>query len=195
MALTNVKPLQLAVLAILDKADQYEWSVQGLGMLRHYIRGQGRLHIWDSKLRYPGASLIHNHSWDLRSTVVAGRLVNTRFQIDPVVGYKFKTQRLVTGYKTHMVSQVEDVLLLPDPREIYLPGDDYVQTAKVIHQTEADDVTVTLMERTEDVDGEADVFWPAGESWVTAKPRPATLVEIAETVVRAIAAIERELKK
>jgi len=183
--------LQLAVLAILDNATNYEWSVQGFGVLRLYIRRVGRLHVWDSALRYPNVSMIHNHSWDLRSDVVFGHLQNTRYnETSWLPGMSnpepFCKQRLVTGYKTHMVSPVEHVELSHYPVEIYLPGDVYQQRAHEIHCTNAADGTVTLMARNEDENGQADVYWPRSGTWGTAKPRPATREEIEATVAKVL---------
>lgn len=202
--------LRLAVLAILDKWEYYDWSVQGFGVLRSYInapfpgtdaggqtagltrRSIGRLHIWDSALRYPNVSMVHNHSWDLHSTVVSGRLVNQRFFIDPAVGYRWHRQRLLTGYDSEMVQPEPDtVFLMSLPRETYGPGEIYWQRASEIHQTLAEDGTVTLMARKEDEGpGYADVFWPVGEEWGTARPRPATGDEVHATVYKALKLLE-----
>jgi hypothetical protein len=154
----DITALRLATICILDNAlsevnsgrtgfHGNEWSVQGFGMLRLYIRTIGRLHIWDSALRYPNVSMIHNHSWDLKSTVVAGCIRNTRFTREPLMGRKYVGQRLVTGYNTRMVTPIEDVRLLDWPAETYLPGDVYAQRAAEIHRTDATDGTVTIMAR------------------------------------------------
>ncbi len=181
--------LRIAVLGILDNAAAYQWSVQGFGLLRLYIRDVGRLHIWDSALRAPNVSMVHNHSWDLHSTVIAGRLVNTRYKL--VEGYGgdlYHGRRLVTGYHTRTVSALDDIQLA-GIGETYGPGDTYSQLANEIHRTDADDGTVTLMLRQEDENGQADVYWPAGTEWGTAKPRAATPEEVSATVTKALAAV------
>lgn len=190
----DVRPLQIAVLGILDNADKYEWSVQGFGMLRLYIRKLGRLHIWDSMLRYPGVSMIHNHSWDLRSTIVAGELTNVIFShnVDHV---SFSGKRLVTGYQTHDVSELPTAILGVTSKQSYLPGECYSQAASLIHRTDAADGTITLMERQEDENGQADVYWPYGTEWGTAKPRPATTEEIKATCGRAIAGLLADMER
>lgn len=196
----NVQPLRLAVLQILDTAIGQldhehplygDWSVQGFGMLRLYIRKIGRLHIWDNALRYPNVSMTHTHSWDLTSTVVCGNLTNFRYaETVPSDGNPWKKQRLVTGYKTHMVTPVVDVYLTARSLEELRPGDIYDQRAAEIHKTLARNGTVTLMERTEDVNGEADVYWPADCSWGTAKPRRAKPDEIRTTIKKAVELLE-----
>jgi hypothetical protein len=157
------------------------WSVQGFGVLRFYIRNLGRLHVWDSRLRYPKVSLIHNHSWDLTSTVVSGVLVNRRFElVEQFNGRPYWQQRLLTGYDSKMEQpEPEKVFLLEEPRETYLPGEVYHQRAEEIHASYPDDHTITLMARREnDAPGFADVFWQPDEEWGTAKPRGATLEEL-----------------
>lgn len=187
---TFVKPLRLAVLHILDNAIDYDWSVQGFGLLRLYIRTVGRLHIWDDTLRYPNVSMIHNHSWDLRSTVVSGMLTNVRYTEETLIGRPFQTHRMITGYQCSTVTPVRDTRLLEWPREKYFAGDVYTQHAAQIHQTLAINGTVTLMERQEDENGQADIYWPANCTWGTARPRPATIEEIVRTVANATALLE-----
>jgi hypothetical protein len=199
----NVKALQLAVLHILDTAVGQidhgdplygDWSVQGFGVLRLYIRKIGRLHVWDSALRYRNVSLVHNHSWDLRSTVVCGRLVNTRFEeTESEIGHPYHGRRLVTGYQSQFVDSEFITTLLNQPRETYSAGDVYKQSAHEIHRTDPDDGTISLMERNEDVNGEANVYWQYGTTWGNAKPRRATLEEVRATSLRAVAVLEKEL--
>lgn len=200
----STRALQLAVIQILDAAvGQIEhgqplygdWSVQGFGVLRLYIRRIGRLHIWDSQLRYPGVSMIHNHSWDLRSTVVFGELRNTKFLELPADDLRSGSEaywkhRLLTGYKARVINGSEQVRLHKYPGKVYQPGEQYVQAADEIHLTETLDGTVTLMERNEDTNGEADVYWRVGERWGDATPRRATLDEVRSTILRALRWLE-----
>lgn len=186
--------LQYTILAILDDAkrhEQHQWSIQGFGMLRLYVRDVARIHIWHSALRYPGVSMIHNHSWDLVSTVVVGQIINTRFKetAGPCKCYghrdcfhgpqgSYHTQRRITGYQTVEVGPIVKTYLRSGDPEYYGPGDTYAQKAHVIHQTGAQDGTVTVMERKEDTEGQADIYWPHGTEWGTAKPRAATYPEL-----------------
>lgn len=197
-----MRALKILTAAILDNAQHQKWSVQGFGVLRLYIRDIGRLHIWDSALRYPGVSLTHNHSWDLKSQVIAGVLENTRFteSIGGLVSGEmmprwkpYWKQRLLTGYKSKMVSEPTLVALLDHEPEVYVPGDTYHQRASEIHVTNAVDGTITLMERREDVDGHADVYWPQDCTWGTAIPRRATEAEIEATVAKALSRLENAL--
>lgn len=71
-----IKPL---VKTILQQADHYEWTLQGLGMLRLYLGKERRLHVWSDEHRVEGVSDLHTHPWHLSSQIVAGRMVNQRF--------------------------------------------------------------------------------------------------------------------
>lgn len=186
----ELRMMQTLALAVLDNAGAYDWSVQGFGMLRLYIRKIGRLHIWDSALRYPNVSVVHNHSWDLTSMVLFGELRNTRFRVSDRYGVQMKMQRLVTGYDTKMVTEENNVRLISENLEIYRPGQTYHQQAHEIHRTDALDSTVTLMLRNEDEQGQADVYWPASGTWGTARPRRALEDEIRQTVKRALSKIK-----
>lgn len=200
--MTNVRPLQLAILRLFDSALECigsalpedkipigDWSVQGFGMMRLYIRKVGRLHIWDSALRYPGVSMVHNHSWDLRSTVISGVLLNRRWEdadLNLSRGEPWKRRRIVTGYNCHFVEEISDVNLYERPHQYFFPGSVYSQAAAEIHMTDAEDGSITLMERNDNENGEADLFWRVGEEWGTAKPRPVTKEEVFDTIQRAL---------
>jgi hypothetical protein len=188
--------LQLALLAILDHAQSYEWSVQGFGVLRLFIRGVGRVHLWDSELRYPNVSLIHTHSWDLQSTVVAGYLKNVRYHAyrDESGPGNYQMMRLLTGYQSRPLTDAVPVILTPGQPELYGPGDVYKQWKNEVHSSHPDDGTITVMARREDVNGEAFVFWPTGSEWGTATPRQATSEEVARTVAKAVRRLQEELQ-
>lgn len=171
------------------------WSVQGMGMLRLYISDIGRLHIWDSRLRYPGVSMIHNHSWDMSSTVISGEIANTRYEYVEGYGKAYYRKRIQCGPEYQEVEAPVLVSLRCGASEIYLAGQDYNQVANEIHRTDAFDGTITLMERQHDGPlGQADVFWPEAELWGNAKPRPATMAEIAAVVKDALMKLTEEIR-
>lgn len=62
-----------------------DWTMQGIGFLRLRIDDSTRLHIWDSRLRQPGVSDIHDHTqWAFTSYVISGSIINVRYTIDPI---------------------------------------------------------------------------------------------------------------
>jgi hypothetical protein len=187
-----VKALQLLAREVLRRADAFEWSVQGFGLLRLYLGEEGRLHVWAPGLRYANVSVIHDHSWDLKSTIIAGHLTNRRYYEASGEATHWK-RKLVTGYNTEFVEKQRLCRLVARKPEDYYAGDVYSQRAKEIHETEASPYAITLLERKEDTDGFATVYWPGGTEWGTAKPRPATAEEVRWVAGRALEVLNGEI--
>jgi len=84
-----------------------------------------------------------------------------------------------------VVGEPEKVLIDELPCMVYGPGTGYYHRASDIHFTEFEDCTMTLVRREflPDCD-HADVYWPDGEEWGTAEPRPAEWWEVQEVVSR-----------
>ena len=159
---------------ILEHWDHYAWTIQGFGFARVKIADVGRIHVWDSRLAVPLVSTVHTHPWPLKSTIISGELINSRF-VTPPAGIRcapYVHQRLKTGEGGGLVGEPEEIRLSPlDPR-CYLPGDTYEQAPDDIHRTQAQDGTVTLLERPQGPPlEEASVYWPIGMKWVSAEPR------------------------
>lgn len=166
---------------LLAHAQYFNWSVQGFGMFRLYLGGKAtRLHVWDNRFRTINVSDVHDHPWNFKSQVVAGRLVNQRYSIDS--GF-FTPNYLVTtiqcGAMACTMTEPKPVSLVDEAAEVYGEGATYAQHKSEIHCSQPTNGTVTVIERTFGQDTEhARVFWPAGEQWVDAKPRAATVDEV-----------------
>lgn len=105
-------------------------------------------------------------------------------------------QSLITGEGGGLVGKPEAVYLTAYPTEVYRAGERYYQRNTEVHETEFDGGTVTVLQRNLGGAGEkARVFWPLGESWVSAEPRPATLQEVAFLTQKALSVLENEIKK
>lgn len=168
--------------SIFDKPFTYEWTVQGFGMLRTYLDAEKRyrLNVWHKSLAVPGVSVIHDHPWDFKSLILAGQFYNTRY-VEDVLNSEatHMGQRIRTGEGGGPEGKPFSVALAAVHREVYWDGDVYCQGAEEIHKSEYEDGTVTLNDRTRRPDPDhALVFWPYGEQWVDAEPRPATRDEI-----------------
>ena len=161
-----------------------DWEVQGFGFMRLRLDANTRLHIWDSRLRTPGVSDVHDHAqWGFTSHIISGNMVNIRYSVH--------TEHAPAGERHHMATiecgvgggmpkqDLKQVFLVPKP-ELYLPGDVYRQEPDEVHRTIARDGTVTIItqERTEVTT--ARVFWPLGGAWGDAIPRQATPAEVDE---------------
>jgi hypothetical protein len=187
--------------ASMKTPEAFEWTVQGLGMMRIYLAPELRLHVWDSALKVPAASPIHSHPWDLDSLIVAGIIRQVRFlteeqhekiyrcSIREGQGQIFSSATIQCGSNAHCVSEVQPLKLAEQPVEQYRSGSRYFQTKDEIHQSFPEDGTVTLVSRTfsEDKD-HAMVCWRGAGSFVDAKPRPATPEEVRGVCERSLAA-------
>lgn len=196
----ELSTLQSFVATLLSSPHQFQWSLQGLGMLRLYLKGIGRLHIWDSQFEFPHVSKQHTHSWDFHSVVVAGQITNTRYVEVPLerrlYGARYWKQHLVCGYDAQRVGAPVQTWLRDQPPEIYHAGWAYSQRANEIHLTDATRGTITIMERTYDGPaGEADVYWPYDQTWGDATPRPATPAEVEAITSYALAELTKEMSQ
>lgn len=182
-----MKPEKALARAILSNAQAYEWSLQGMGMLRLHLPDNYRLHVWDSRYRVPNVSMVHDHlQWGLHSTVIAGRLLNRRYIKIPRGGEPYMFATLKPGYDCYFKHEPQATCLGELLGDLYEEGESYGQEPSEIHQTNAEDGTVTLMRKTPTADESARVFWPTGTEWVSAEPRPATLAEVADITGRAL---------
>lgn len=187
------RALQASVRFILAHADKFEWSLQGMGMLRLYL-GDTRLHVWDQTHAAPGVSMIHDHQqWGLRSTVIAGSLINQRYvergQWQPM-WFPFHAVTLKAGYGCAFVDQPRLTWLRPLTPECYGPGESYGQLPGEIHESKPQGIVVTLMQKLPTGSDLARVFWPQGSQWGSAEPRPATRDEIVDITRKAVMTID-----
>lgn len=170
----------------------YEWRSHGIGMLRTYLDHARtvRLNCWHHALVNPGISTMHTHPWTLRSTIIAGRLSNVRWErvkpgdagAQPWVEDRIPCGR-VPDPEFALKGEARTVYLRPLPVEIYTQGQTYSQKPEEIHATDFVDGTATLMFRSghDDDQTEASVFWPLGDQWGDAS-RETTVDDIVETI-------------
>ncbi len=173
---------------VLDHASDYDWSLQGFGMLRLYLDDDKRfrLHVWDGRYAVPGVSVMHDHPWSFLSLVIAGEVKNCRFSLHPH-GVGYMRQVIKCGAGGGPVGEPEVVKMRGDQPEIYGVGDCYSQLANEVHVSVPMDGTVTLIERIFNDDTEhAHVFWPEGTEWVSAEPRLATEEEVRKICLGAL---------
>lgn len=189
-----------AVRTILAHPEAYEWTIQGLGMMRLYLSDEIRLHVWDHSLAVPGVTEIHNHPWDFTSHIIAGQMTNHVYIAGARHGdYSSKPgfepyQKAVLLCGTGQLDPIrEEVWLEPWKPDgsgaVYLPGDIYYQNHWEIHRSEFVDGTVTLIVRrfTQADRDHAEVFWPRGDRFGSAEPRIATSEEVTQVSARALA--------
>lgn len=176
--------------------ERKDWSLQGFGMLRCYLDDKriARLHVWSKEHAYEDVSLVHDHPWDFRSLIVSGHLMNVRF-LESRNGWgteDYEFQTIQCGPGGCVKSAVQETSLFPRDPEHYEPGDSYEQRAEEIHASFPDDGCVSIITRKFHQNTEnARVFWPAGRTWVSAEPRPATKDEIEAICAKALAVLDK----
>jgi len=175
---------KLLVQAILEKPLGRAWSLQGLGMLRLYLSNEVRLHVWDERYAFPGASPLHTHPWNFQSRIIAGHLTNTVVLEGVAVtssGWeRFNKQLLQCGPEGCLEGSPKIVGLRVARHDSYREGDVYTQGSEEIHMTSTARGTVTIVERYFKKDRDhAYVYWRENEEWGTAEPRLATDQEVA----------------
>lgn len=185
--LTFLKPLVAQIL----QAKTREWTVQGFGFLRTYFGPSAnpkkyRLNLWDSQFTAPNVSTIHDHPWDFKSIIIAGKFENQRYtMIDGNKATHWYTT-LKTGEGGGLINDVfKTAILKAKPSEHYYPGHEYEQKANEIHETKFINGSVTINERVGDTE-QARVFWPYDTKWVDAIPRKATIEEVDLAVSKSI---------
>ncbi len=182
---------KVLVKKILENAINYEWSIQGFGMLRLYLEDEIRLHIWDTRYKIKDVSIIHTHPWNFHSYVIAGILFNQDWKevsLDDPFHFGFWRQEIITGEQATATPQNKTILVgaIIDKIKYYGEGDTYYQDMTIPHQTCYEDGTVTIIERDSRLDNNfAYSYWneefgPNG--WVSAAPRKATEAEILDIV-------------
>jgi hypothetical protein len=183
-----------AIECIMRHPRDHKWSVSGLGMLRLYLSRENRVHIWDSSLITPGVSAIHTHPWDLESLVIAGVYRQTRFTPSDEKPYEtLNCVEIECGSNACQLSAVSQVKVYEEYPEVYREGLCYNQEKDEIHQTMAEDGTVTLVTRTFYPDTErAKVLWRGKGPWVDAKPWD---VKSPQDIENVVSVLNRSLQK
>lgn len=171
------------VLDILTHPLDYEWSVQGFGFLRCYLKQDGinstRLHIWDNRLAQPGGSRIHTHPWQFTSHIISGVLLNIRYALlaecsESQWNFTHYRQKLKAGEGAHLLDKPIKVRLLSMPTEIHTAGYFYKQESNEIHESLIGiNGTVSIIERIVDTANKdhAFTFWDKNSRWNTHAPK------------------------
>lgn len=178
---------KLAIHRILLNCTSYQWSLQGLGMLRLYLSEDVRLHIWDSRFALANASRIHNHPWDFTSRVIVGQLLNLKYVEEPessplAADLTHFRQKLLCGPGGGLVDSAEPCRLVLTQAQVFEEGDIYSQNAQEIHDSRpVVDGTVTIVRREFLADADhAYVYWPTYTGFGSAEPKDASVDVVAQ---------------
>jgi hypothetical protein len=200
----ELSALRSMIAHVLNNCFAHQWTVQGFGMMRLHLPGNFRLHLWNSSLRIPGVSDIHDHlQWGLMSTIICGSLVNRIWAENkpsipsadessvPIPLYAMRAT-LKPGVGTYFKDAPVGGTLIGVSETRYFAGDTYAQAPNEIHSTHPEDGTITLMQKFPTDDESARVYWPMGTDWVSAEPREATRDEIQCVTAVALEQLMRE---
>src|SRR6266705_1769973 len=106
----NPNPTKKEVEDILVHCDDYQWSLQGLGMLRLYLDDTHRMHIWDDRYQVYNVSQMHTHPWNFTSTVIVGVVRNIRY-VENSQATEFHRQMIHCGEGGGLVGESDVVNL------------------------------------------------------------------------------------
>jgi hypothetical protein len=160
-----------------------KWRHAGFGALQAYIREGGerelRVHIWHPSLIKPGieeSGLCHDHRFAMRSSVLAGRVIQTEFDLKPSENGDWETLRVLHARE----AMARGGSFHHDP----MPTGDYFRRSPVVykvaagrgytfdkfafHETRAEGVTITLVEKSAQEDVNARILAPRGKPVVHA---------------------------
>lgn len=152
----------------------------GLLALRLDEHRRRRLHVWDPE-GSAGDLTIHDHPFDLTSTVIAGAITNTRYLATPS-GVEHVRERYVPPDEDH---RRRDTVRLSGTATTYTAGQRYEQRADELHSSAQLPGTVTVLHMTFTAARELTVCRPPGRPWVSGRSRPATPDEVERITARA----------
>lgn len=185
---------------------QLKWRHAGFGALQAYIREDAtqelRVHVWHPSLVKAGieeSGLCHDHRFHMRSSVLAGKIIQTEFRLEPNSEGDWETLRVLhareamarggsfhhdpmpTGdyfYRTPVVFEVE-------------AGAGYTFDKFAFHETRAEGTTVTLVEKSDQEDVNARILAPRGKPVVHAFTETQSPAEFSDALAAGLAALSR----
>ena len=163
---------------ILEHADDFPWVLQDFGLLglRLDQHQEFRLHVWDADYDLgDGHPLIHDHPFDFVSTVIAGEMTNTRYEVADEGDAYLRTRYLLADEETRR----SDTVRLSAQPTTFVEGDEYRQLAHELHASHQKPGTVTVIRRTwgEEI-SELTVCRQDDVPWVSGRSRPASPDEV-----------------
>jgi hypothetical protein len=169
------------VKAILERAEDHEWSLQGMGMFRHYLSKEVRLHVWDARFMAAQVTTLHDHPWAFESEILSGAILDRWYLKARVDGPPtHEEHQIVCGPGGGLTKEPRRLVRLFAPIDnVFTTGRSYTRQAEDVHESVAKSGTVTIIRRTFRPDTEhAHVYVKIGKPWVSAEPRKATLEEV-----------------
>jgi len=171
------------VRTMLEHAQDFPWTMQGVGLLglRLDDRREYRLHVWAPSFCVSEPP-VHDHPYDFTSTVIAGELVNTRYEED-AAGVEYHRMRYLPPDED---ARTADTVRLSGTPTTLTAGDRYSQRAHELHDSRQLPGTVTIISMAFKDARELTVCYRDGADWVSGRSRPATPHEVKIITARAL---------
>lgn len=140
--------------------DPDRYRHHGIGVLQGYVlessppEAEYRVHVWHPHLRLPemdDSGLIHDHRFDLESTVVFGKIIHTVYNLELATRGAFQIWNVqnarsaeASGTKGWVESAGEARYNITGETFKYIPGQSYKFPKRCFHRTDVDGMTITL---------------------------------------------------
>ena len=183
---------------VMENPFNFEWELQGFGMLRTYIDKNTRLQIWLKDFIVPNITDIHTHPWDFQSFIYQGQIRNNIFfeyeLQDQVREEWFQCVKclILTGEHAY-VKERNPIILKPNGSFEYFCGDTYFHEKNIPHRIDFIDGTITILTKSNIHEDSLAYSYVKGfnNEWVSAAPRIATKEEI-QTFIDAASKLNKE---
>lgn len=171
---------QLLAEQILNRAQYYEWFVNGIGFMFLRMSEYSRLHVYHPQFFVEGTGCIHDHFWSFYSKIISGSLTNYNYLENFAGSHKYDVYDLMICGVAEEVTFTGKYLELTDTNTTYKAGERYWHPHNMLHRTEAKSGTITLLERHSEIGKQSvRVCQNAGQEYVKWNERLATPHEIA----------------
>lgn len=185
---------------------QLKWRHAGFGALQAYIREgcarELRVHVWHPSLIKAGiveSGLCHDHRFGMRSSVLAGKILQTEFRLEPDGEGDWQTlhvlharEAMARGGSIHHdpVPSGDFYRRTPVTFEV-TAGAGYTFDKFAFHETRAEGTTVTLVEKSDQEDVRARILAPRGMPVVHAFTETQSEAAFSNALAAGLAAIEQ----
>lgn len=181
-----------------------KWRHAGFGALQAYIcegaSRELRVHIWHPSLIKPGieeSGLCHDHRFQMRSSVLTGKIIQTEFQLTRDEDGDWETLRVL--HAREAMARGGSFHHDPMPTGDYFrrtpavyevdAGEGYTFDKFAFHETRAEGVTVTLVEKSDQEDVNARILAPRGRPVVHAFTETQAPAEFSAALSAGLAAL------
>lgn len=170
------------------------WRYNGLGVLQAYLSegdaDELRVHVWHPSLEKPGikySGKIHDHRFDLRSTVLLGSIGHVEYNLTPRVDGSWETHEVVNARKAMadstvykggvfdgQVASTGDYFSANQVPFTFREGEIYIFPKGLFHESHVNGLCVTLVRKQNQEERKAKILAPRGRevTHAFAEPKP-----------------------